>query len=133
MTTTLFVLPETLTLDVVRFLMQIEHIRHIPIVDQNYQFVGLVTHRDLLAHSFSALANINEDVQDHVDHQVPIANIMKTDVVTIDSDLDLCSAISILLENKYGCLPVIVEKKLVGIITEADFLKLTYDLLKKME
>jgi CBS domain-containing membrane protein len=38
-----------------------------------------------------------------------------------------------LLDHKYGCLPVVTDGKLVGIVTEADFMKLTLDLLRKFE
>jgi CBS domain-containing membrane protein len=38
-----------------------------------------------------------------------------------------------LLEHKYGCLPVVDGKKLVGIITEADFLRLTISLMDAIE
>jgi len=54
-------------------------------------------------------------------------------VVTASPESDVQTAIAVLLENKYGCLPVVSGKKLVGIVTEADFLKLTYDLLKDVE
>ena len=133
MTTDVFVLSENHALDLVRSLMTMEHIRHVPIVNQDEKFVGLVTHRDLLAQTISELADIGQEEQESIDHHIPIANIMETDVITVAPDLDLCSAISILLKNKYGCLPVIEDKRLVGIVTEADFLKLTYDLLKNSE
>ena len=58
-------------------------------------------------------------------------NIMKTDVITADPEMDVCEAISMLLEHKYGCLPVVSEGKLVGIVTEADFMKLTQKLLRQ--
>ena len=56
---------------------------------------------------------------------------MQTDVVTIHPDTDLVTALEILVKNKYGCLPVVADKKLVGIVTEADFLSLTYSLLSQ--
>ena len=58
---------------------------------------------------------------------------MKTDVLTVDPELDICSAISLLLDHRYGCLPVVSDSKLVGIATEADFLKLTLELMKKYD
>jgi CBS domain-containing membrane protein len=55
---------------------------------------------------------------------------MHRDVVTVSPDLPVSKAARILLENKYGCLPVVDdEHKLVGIVTEADFLHLTVQLL----
>ena len=56
---------------------------------------------------------------------------MHRDVVTVGPDLDVARAAAILLENKYGCLPVVdSDNVLVGILTEADFLRLTVRLLK---
>lgn len=131
MTKDVFVLYANDTLDLVRSLMEIKHIRHVPIVNTKGEFLGLLTHKDLLALTVSLLADIDKKEQDDLDRHIPIKKVMKTGVVTADPEMDLCTAISILLKNKYGCLPVVSERKLVGIITEADFLELTYDLLER--
>ena len=133
MTSEVFVLHSTQTLELVRSLMRIKHVRHVPIVEKDNTFVGLMTHRDLLAQTISHLADVDEKEQEYLDRHIHIMNIMKTDVVTADPEMDVCSAITILLENKYGCLPVVSEGKLVGIVTEADFLNLTLGLLQKSE
>ena len=133
MTTEVFVLHAAQTLELVRSLMRIKHVRHVPIVEPDNTFVGLMTHRDLLAQTISHLADIDEEEQEYLDRNIHIMNIMKTDVTTADPEMDLCSAISLLLEHKYGCLPIVSEGKLVGIVTEADFLKLTLELLQQSE
>ena len=133
MTTEVFVLHATQTLELVRSLMRIKHVRHVPIVDADNTFVGLMTHRDLLAQTISHLAEVDEDEQEYLDRHIHIVKTMKTDVVTADPEMDVCSAISLLLDHKYGCLPVVSDGKLVGIVTEADFLNLTLGLLRKSE
>ncbi len=133
MTTEVFVLHATQTLELVRSLMRIKHVRHVPIVEQDNTFVGLMTHRDLLAQTISHLADVDDNEQEYLDRHIHIMSIMKTDVITAGPDMDVCEAISLLLENKYGCLPVVTDGKLVGIVTEADFLKLTQKLLRKTE
>jgi CBS domain-containing membrane protein len=133
MTTEVFVLHSTQTLELVRSLMRIKHVRHVPIVEQDNTFVGLITHRDLLAQTISHLAEVDEDEQEYLDRHIHIMNIMKTDVLTVDPEMDVCSAISLLLDHKYGCLPVVSNGKLVGIVTEADFLNLTLGLLRKSD
>ncbi len=133
MTDDVFALNEEHTLFIARSLMENKHIRHIPVTDNNNKFVGLITHRDLLACSISLIAGIDQQEQDELYGSIRIKDVIKTDITTCNKDLDLCSAIKILLENKYGCLPVVQDGKLVGIVTEADFLKLTYDLLKNQE
>ena len=133
MTTEVFVLHATQTLELVRSLMRIKHVRHVPIVEQDNTFVGLMTHRDLLAQTISHLADVDDNEQEYLDRHIHIMSIMKTDVITAGPDMDVCEAISLLLENKYGCLPVVTDGKLVGIVTEADFLKLTQKLLRESE
>ena len=133
MTKDVFVLHATQTLELVRSLMRIKHVRHVPIVEPDHTFVGLLTHRDLLEQTISHLAQIDEEEQEYLDRHIHIMNIMKTDVTTADPEMDVCSAISLLLENKYGCLPVLAAGKLVGIVTEADFLNLTLELLRQSD
>ena len=133
MTSEVFVLHATQTLELVRSLMRIKHVRHVPIVEPDNTFVGLMTHRDLLAQTISYLADVDEEEQEYLDRNIHIINIMKTDCLTADPEMDVCKAITMLLTHRYGCLPVVSDGKLVGIVTEADFLKLTLDLLRKTE
>jgi len=133
MTSEVFVLHATQTLELVRSLMRIKHVRHVPIVDPDNTFVGLMTHRDLLAQTISHLAEVDDEEQEYLDRHIHIVNIMKTDVTTVDPEMDVCSAITMLIEHKYGCLPVVTDGKLVGIVTEADFMKLTLDLLRESD
>ena len=133
MTSEVFVLHAAQTLELVRSLMRIKHVRHVPIVEPDNTFVGLMTHRDLLAQTISHLAEVDDEEQEYLDRHIHIMNIMKTDVTTVDPEMDVCNAITMLLEHKYGCLPVVTDGKLVGIVTEADFMKLTLNLLRKSE
>lgn len=133
MTKNVFVLYSNETLDIARSLMEIKHVRHVPIVDTKGIFVGLLTHRDLLAMTVSRLAGIDENVQDDLDRHIPINKVMQKKIVTVDPEFDVSKAIAMLLNNHVGCLPVVSRKKLVGIVTEADFLELTYRLLKKQK
>jgi CBS domain-containing membrane protein len=133
MTRDVFVLYEHQSLDLARSLMTVEHVRHVPIVNAAGGFVGLITHRDFLAPPVSLLAGIDKEAQADLDRHIPIRRVMKTGVLTAAPDLDLCTAIVMLLQNKYGCLPVVADHKLVGIVTEADFLELTLELLRCRE
>ena len=104
-------------------------IRHLPVVREG-QLVGLITHRDLRAASFSIFAEVEANEQRRVFDTVRVVEVMHRDVVTVSPILAVSKAARILLENKYGCLPVVDnEQRLQGIVTEADFLRLTVQLL----
>lgn len=116
-----------------RTLMDVHRIRHIPIISTNNEFVGLVTHRDILSATISQLAELDSETQREIDANIPLREIMRTGVMTTTPEMSLKEAARVLLNNKYGCLPVLDGTKLVGILTEADFLKLTINLLEAVD
>jgi len=129
MTTDVVTLTEDETLAHAQRCMARGRIRHLPVVRER-TLVGLITHRDLLAASFSIFAEIEANEQRRVFDTVRVVEAMHRDVVTVSPELPVSKAARILLENKYGCLPVVDdEQQLQGIITEADFLRLTVQLL----
>jgi CBS domain-containing membrane protein len=129
MTSDVVTLTEDETLAHAQRCMARGRIRHLPVVREG-RLVGLVTHRDLLAASFSIFAEVETSEQRRVFDTVRVVEAMHRDVVTVSADLSVSKAARILLENKYGCLPVVDEEQhLQGIVTEADFLRLTVQLL----
>ncbi|HSL17582.1 MAG TPA: CBS domain-containing protein [Methylomirabilota bacterium] len=129
MSTDVITLIEDETLAHAKSCMDRGRIRHLPVV-RGRKLVGLVTHRDLLAASFSIFAEVEPAEQRRVFVTIPVAESMHRDVVTVKPDDSVAEVAGILLDNKYGCLPVVDEAgDLVGIVTEADFLRLTVRLL----
>ncbi|WP_017756142.1 acetoin utilization AcuB family protein [Calidifontibacillus oryziterrae] len=98
--------------------IQTKRIRHIPIVDENFHVIGIVTDRDIRDVSPSIFHS-----EEHIeDLQKPIASIMTEEVIT-GHPLDFVEEVSaIFYEHKIGCLPIESEGKLVGIVTETDML-----------
>jgi CBS domain-containing membrane protein len=133
MTKDVYVLHANDDLDLVQTLIKSRHTRYIPIVDNKGFFVGLITHRDLLSLIVSRLATMNNNGHESLNCHVPIRKIMQNGIMTADPEMNLFSALSIFLKNPVGCLPVVSKRKLVGILTEADFLRLTYDYLRIFE
>lgn len=133
MSSPVFSLTESDSLHSARSLMDLQRIRHIPITTVDNVFTGLITHRDLLGATISKLAELDPETQKEIDAGVPIREIMRTDIATVDEDVLLKDAAQILLNHKYGCLPVVHNGELKGIVTEADFLRLTINLMDAME
>ena len=129
MSTDLVTLTEDETLAHAQRCMARGRIRHLPVI-RSRRLVGLLTHRDLLAASFSIFAEVEASEQRRVFDTVRVVEAMHRDVVTVSPGLPVSKAARILLENKYGCLPVVDDDQLLqGIVTEADFLRLTVQLL----
>jgi len=123
MTTDLFTLCQDDNLKTLEDMMKWRAIRHIPVVDGENHVVGLVTHRDLLKYSISGFANVAEEEKEALNKSIPVSSIMKTNIQTISPDLSLQEAAKMMLKYKFGCLPITENDRLVGIITEADFMK----------
>jgi CBS domain-containing membrane protein len=133
MTEDLIALRDTDSLLEAQKAMERGRIRHLPIIDAAGAFVGLLTHRDLLAASVSRLAEIDEATQAEIYSGIPISEVMRTDVAMGTPGLPLRQAAEVLLTQKYGCLPVVEGGKLVGILTASDFIRLSLELMDALE
>lgn len=106
--------------------MHWRHIRHLPVTERG-KLVGLVTHRDIARAQAALLATPSHDLL-HDDANaltVPVLHIMHRDVWRVTADTPVLEATRIMLDHKFGCLPVVDEDdQLIGIITEVDLLRL---------
>lgn len=132
MNTDLQTLKPTDTLHEARQLMLEQHIRHIPIVE-NDKFVGLLTKHDILAISVSSLAGLDSTQQDELDAAIPIKEVMLTELDVANEDASLLEAANVMLSQQHGCLPIVRGEKLVGVITEADFVRLAIYLMERFD
>ncbi len=105
-------------------------LRHLPVVDDGV-LVGIVSHRDILRVSAGTL-EAGAAQRDAIMREHTFAgDIMTRDVVTVRPETTVTQAAQLLLRHKFGCLPVVDEQgKLVGIVTEHDFLRLLVETLE---
>lgn len=129
MTRNLFACRATQTLDKVEEFMKKGRIRHIPVVDENGGLVGLLTHRDLLQACISSFAASSEIGLKRFLQGKKIGEVMRRNITVASPDMDLRDAAALMMKEKLGCLPVLEGSKLVGIITEADFMNLAWEAL----
>jgi CBS domain-containing protein len=108
-------------------LMKSKKIRHIPIVGSNNQLLGLVTQRDILAASSPDSTNKQQEMS------TPLNAIMITKLDTVNKDTDLRQAALFLQQHKHGCLPVVEDNTLVGLVTDTDFVSVAINLLEMLE
>ena len=115
-----------------RKLMAEHHIRHIPIVAGDGSLVGLVSQRDVLAAEDSTLVRGPEG-DDQTERYVALSSIMTSPVQTVDEHASLRGTAMHLQKNRMGCLPVLRDGLLVGIITDTDFVAVAINLMEQLE
>jgi CBS domain-containing membrane protein len=123
MTATVFTLRPQNSLATLYDLFDSKRVRHVPIVDADGDLVGLVTERDLSRSALGPLMDLPLSAERDELRRRKIRDIMATEPDSIEPDASLKTAADMLLENKVGCLPVVEGLHLVGILTEADFVR----------
>jgi acetoin utilization protein AcuB len=103
--------------------MQEQHIRHLPVVDKSGEMVGLVTEEDLLKAEPSSATSLSVWEIHSLLMKVKVKSVMVRDVITTKENTPIEEAAHLMMEHKIGCLPVLREGKLVGIITENDLFR----------
>ncbi len=102
-------------------IMRLGRIRHLPVVSGE-TLVGIISERDLFRSSLAqALGYGNKDTRE-VMKTLRIKDIMVQQIITVTPDTELRVAVAIMAERKIGCLPVVQDNKLMGLITETDIL-----------
>jgi CBS domain-containing protein/gamma-glutamylcysteine synthetase len=122
MTTSLFTVHEDELVDMVAFMMERKQIRHVLVEDDAHSLVGLVSYR-------SVLRLMAEGFDSSSDEAPPVRDIMEREPTSVAPETSTLEAIDLMREHKVSCLPVVSEGKLVGIVSETDFMPLAYELL----
>jgi CBS domain-containing protein len=121
MTSDLFTVHADDAVEMVANLMNWERIRHVPVEDHDHKLVGVITHRAVLRFIMGGGSP----------RRTPVAEVMKTEVVTVTPETPTIEALRTMRRLKVGCLPVVQNDRLVGIITEEDFMDLAAKLLEE--
>jgi CBS domain-containing protein len=115
MSTDLFTVQPDDLIDLAASVMDWRHIRHVPVENQEGRLVGLVTHRNLLR-------LVSHGTHEKDINVITVGEIMVANPLTVTPSTPTLEAIEIMREHRIGCLPVIEDDQLVGIVTSYDFL-----------
>lgn len=125
MTTDLVTVNADESVELVANLMDWHRIHHIPVENNDHRLVGLVSHRPLLRFLAS-------EESKRADGPIPVRRIMETELITGTPETTTLEAIELMRRNRISSLPVVQEDRLVGMITEHDFMRIASVLLEDM-
>lgn len=114
------------SLSTVEDIMRLGQVRHMPVVSSG-RLVGVVSERDLLRSSLSELSSHRTAERKAFLYAVEIGRVMSQPPIVISPDASVRQAAQVMAENKIGCLPVVAEDELIGIVTETDVLRWVAD------
>lgn len=112
--------PSTVLLDAA-LLLRASALRHLPVVEDG-RLVGILTERDVQRCAPSRLIPITEDGYNAVFAETTVDRVMTREPKTVSSQTPLREAIKVMQQGKYGCLPVVDDGALVGILTRGDLI-----------
>lgn len=116
-----------------RELISNKGIRHIPITDAQGILEGIFSQRDLLAVMDSTESDLGHHERKTRESQILLNEVMTKKVSTANTSVSLREAAMFLQNKKYGCLPILEEGKVKGIITDTDFISVAINLLEQIE
>jgi acetoin utilization protein AcuB len=113
--------PEMPMLDA-RQRMVAERIRHLVVVEDT-RVVGIVTDRDIRLNLPSPATSLSVWEMNYLLSKLTVGSVMSRSVLVVDPDRPVAEAAHIMIEHKIGALPVVEAGRLVGIVTESDFVR----------
>lgn len=105
-------------------IMSLGRIRHVLVVDSDDLLVGVLSQRDLFHNGLLRALGYGSYAAHKAMDGLVVKEVMTTSPLTIAPDAPLAQAAATMYKSKVGCLPVVEGDKLVGILTESDFVKL---------
>ncbi len=110
-------------------LMRQEKIRHLPVLDKHGKLVGIVTEKDLLYASPSPATSLSMYELHYLISQIKIKDVMTKEVITAHENVPLEEVARMMADNKIGCVPIVRDGDLAGIVTETDIFKVLLELM----
>ncbi len=116
-------------LNVASDIMTLGRIRHMPVVSDAV-VVGILTQRDLFRAAISSVLELRPAAEREWLSKIHVGEVMTHPVITAPPDLRMHDAVTLMLERRIGCLPVVQSGRLVGLLSETDCLALLARLLQ---
>jgi CBS domain-containing protein len=115
------------TLEFAGNVISLGRIRHLPVVE-NGQLVGLLSERDLLGTAASRLFGLKPKSKSALLRSVLVKDVMKKRVVTVSAATPIKEAAQVMADKKIGCVPVVDDRRLIGLVTTTNILRYVEEL-----
>jgi CBS domain-containing protein len=115
------------TLDLASNVISLGRIRHLPVVEEG-KLVGIITERDLLGTAAGQLFGLKPKRKSALLKTVLVKDVMKKRVVTVDADTSIKDAAHLMADKKIGCVPVVDDRTVVGLVTTTNILRYVEEL-----
>lgn len=97
--------------------------RHLPVLDENDKLVGIVTEKSLVYASPTPTTTLSVFEVDYILARTKVGQIIQGPVITVEPDLPVEEAARVMIDQRIGCLPVVEDDELVGIISDTDIFR----------
>ena len=110
------------TLDLADDIMRLGRIRHMPITADG-KLVGILSQRDLFRAAISSVLQLRPAAEREWLAKIAVREAMTTKVCTIAPGASAHEAVKLMLEKRIGCVPVVEDENLVGLLSESDCMR----------
>ena len=120
---------ENTLVDDAKKIMEAWRIRRLPVMKKG-KLIGLVTKHMMLKAEPSPATSLSIHELRYLLAKMTVKEIMVKNPVTVSPDMPVEEALRLGEEKRHGAFPVVVNKRLIGIVTEADIVKLASKIVK---
>jgi len=119
--------PETVTTDTslkdALGLVRSRPFRHLPVLEENGKLAGIVTEKSLVYASPTPTTTLSVFEVDYILSRTKIGQVIEGPVVTVGPNLPIEEAARVMIDHRIGCLPVVEDDELIGIISDTDIFR----------
>jgi acetoin utilization protein AcuB len=97
--------------------------RHLPVLDESGKLAGIVTEKSLVYASPTPTTTLSVFEVDYILSRTKIGQVIQGPVITVQPDLPIEEAARVMIDHRIGCLPVVEDEELIGIISDTDIFR----------
>jgi acetoin utilization protein AcuB len=109
-------------------LLKEKKVKHLPVVKDGNKIVGILSDRDIKDYTPSKVSTFDIHELNYILFTTKVSKIMVKDVLTAAPDMPIEEAAMTMYDKNIGCLPVVDNDKLIGIISDKDLFRVLVDI-----